>query len=61
VHKLVYVGCAENMDVGSLTIAFTGGSARKPAGSNGLHLIGGHGYAIALHGGRSDIGVFDCL
>jgi len=26
-----------------------------------LHLIGGHVYAFAFHGGRSDLGVFDCL
>jgi hypothetical protein len=29
--------------------------------SDALHLIGGHVYAFALHGGRSELGVFDCL
>jgi hypothetical protein len=61
VDKLVYVGCEANIHLSSLTIAFTGGSARKPAGSTGLHLVGGHVYAFALHGRHSEIGVFDCL
>jgi hypothetical protein len=26
-----------------------------------MHLIGGHVFAFALHGRRSDIGIFDCL
>ena len=46
---------------GLLTVAFTGGVGRTNPGSPGLHLVGGHVYAFAAHGGRSDIGVFDCL
>jgi hypothetical protein len=65
VHKLAYVGCEENIYLGkggrSLTIAFDGGSPRKLSGSDGLHLVGGHVFAFALHGPRSDVGVFDCL
>jgi hypothetical protein len=65
VHKLAYVGCEENIYLGSggrdLTIAFAGGSARKLPGSSALHLVGGHVYAFALHGRRNDVGVFDCL
>jgi hypothetical protein len=65
VHKLVYVGCEENIYLGtggsSLTIAFGGGSPHKVRGSGALHLVGGHVYAFALHGYRSDVGVFDCL
>jgi hypothetical protein len=61
VHKLVYVGCEENIHLGGLTIAFAGGSPRKLRSSAGLHLVGGHVFAFALHGGRSDIGIFDCL
>jgi hypothetical protein len=64
-HKLAYVGCEENIYLGpgerGLTIAFAGGSPRKLRRSSGLHLVGGHVYAFALHGRRSEIGVFDCL
>jgi hypothetical protein len=60
-HQRVYVGCEENLRDGLLTVAFTGGVGRTTRGSPGLHLVGGHVYAFAAHGGRSDIGVFDCL
>ena len=51
----------ENLGEGLLTVAFTGGVGQASRGSPGLHLVGGHVYAFAAHGGRSDIGVFDCL
>ena len=63
-HRLVYVGCEANIVLGGrtgLTVAFTGGKPRRLRGSNGLHLVGGHVYAFALHGGRSDLGIFDCM
>jgi hypothetical protein len=64
-HKLVYVGCEANIELGAmrgLTVAFTGGRAKRLRGStDGLHLIDGHVFAFALHGGHSDLGVFDCL
>jgi len=60
-HQRVYVGCEENLREGVLTVAFIGGVGRASQGSPGLHLVGGHVYAFAAHGGRSDIGVFDCL
>jgi hypothetical protein len=63
-HQIVYVGCEEDIHLGGrsgLTVAFTGGAARKLHESQGLHLIGGHVYAFALHGRRSELGVFDCL
>jgi hypothetical protein len=64
-HERAYVGCGESIFVGpggrDLTIAFDGGTPRKLPSSNGLHLVGGHVAAFALHGRRSDIGVFDCL
>jgi hypothetical protein len=60
-HKLVYMGCEADLHLGALTVAFTGGSARKLTRSTELHLVGGHVYAFALHGGPSDIGIFDCL
>jgi hypothetical protein len=59
-HQRVYVGCEENLSEGPLTVAFAGGAARSGAG-RGLHLVGGHVYAFAAHGGRDDIGIFDCL
>jgi hypothetical protein len=59
------VGCEEDIHLGrreaELTIAFAGGVPRKMHGSSALHLIGGRVYAFALHGPRSDIGIFDCL
>jgi hypothetical protein len=65
VRRRAYVGCEEDIHlVGSqadLTIAFAGGAPEKMHGSSGLHLIGGRVYAFALHGPRSDIGIFDCL
>ena len=61
VHELVYVGCEANIQLGAVTIAFTGGSTRKLTGSRGLHLVGGHVYAFAVHSSRNDIGIFDCL
>jgi hypothetical protein len=61
VHELVYVGCEANIHLGAVTIAFTGGSTRKLTGSRGLHLVGGHVYAFAVHSVRNDIGIFDCL
>jgi hypothetical protein len=64
-HKLVYVGCEENIHVGGargvLTVAFSGGTPRKMHNSMGLHLIGGHVYGFALHGRRSELGIFDCM
>jgi len=60
-HQRVYVGCEENLGEGLLAVAFTGGVGQASRGSPGLHLAGGHVYAFAAHGGRSDIGVFDCL
>ncbi len=60
-HQTVYVGCEENLREGALTVAFSGGVGRTSRGSPGLHLVGGHVYAFAAHGGLSDIGVFDCL
>lgn len=60
-HQRVYVGCEENLAVGLLTVAFEGGVGRRTSGSPGLRLVGGHVYAFAVHGGRSDVGVFDCL
>jgi len=60
-HQRVYVGCEENLAVGLLTVAFDGGVGRGTSGSPGLRLVGGHVYAFAVHGGRSDVGVFDCL
>ena len=63
-HQLVVVGCEENIYLGGhtgLTVAFTGGVPRRMRGSNRLHLVGGHVYAFALHGGRSELGVLDCL
>jgi hypothetical protein len=62
-HQLVYVGCEEDIHLGGqrgLTVAFTGGRAQK-LHNGALHLIGGHVYAFALHGGRSELGIFDCL
>src|SRR5436190_9267332 len=62
-HQLVYVGCEENIHLGAergLTVAFTGGRPRRLHNTT-LHLIGGHVYAFAFHGGHSDLGVFDCL
>jgi hypothetical protein len=65
VGRRVYVGCEEDIHLGrreaELTIAFAGGVPRKMHGSSALHLIGGRVYAFALHGPRSDIGIFDCL
>ena len=63
-HQLVYVGCEEDIHLGGmrgLTVAFTDGKARRMRRSQVLHLIGGHVFAFALHGGRSEVGVFDCL
>jgi hypothetical protein len=60
-HRRVYVGCEENLRIGLLTVAFAGGVAQRASGSQGLRLIGGHVFAFAVHGGRSDVGVFDCL
>jgi hypothetical protein len=63
-HQIVYVGCEADIHLGGrlgLTFAFTGGAPRKLANSGGLQLVGGHVYAFALHGGRSELGVFDCL
>jgi hypothetical protein len=60
-HKRVYVGCEENLYLGVLTIAFTGGVAQGASASPGLRLVGGHVYALVVHGRRSDVGVFDCL
>ena len=60
-HQRVYVGCEENLRVGAITVAFTGGVGRTSRGSSGIRLIGGHVYAFAAHGGRSDVGIFDCL
>jgi hypothetical protein len=62
-HQLVYVGCEEDIHLGGqrgLTVAFTGRRAQK-LHNGALHLIGGHVYAFALHGGRSELGIFDCL
>jgi hypothetical protein len=59
-HRRVYVGCDENLREGLLTVAFAGGVGRSGE-SLGLHLVGGHVYAFAVHGGRDDIGIFDCL
>ena len=59
-HRRVYVGCEENLREGFLTVAFAGGVGRAGEGA-GLHLVGGHVYAFATHGGRNDIGIFDCL
>jgi hypothetical protein len=62
-HRVVYVGCEENIHLGGqrgLTVAFTGGRAQKLQNA-ALRLTGGHVYAFALHGGRSELGVFDCL
>ena len=62
-QQVIYVGCEENIHLGGrrgLTVAFTGGRARKLQNA-ALHLIGGHVFAFALHGGRSELGVFDCL
>ena len=64
-RERVIVGCEANIYPGGreglLTVAFAGGMPRRARGSSALHLIGGHVYAFALHGGRSDIGIFDCL
>ncbi len=64
-HRLVYVGCEENIHLGparaGLTVGFVGGSPRKTSGSTALRLSGGHVYAFALHGHRSELGVFDCM
>jgi hypothetical protein len=61
-HEPVDVGCEDLILLGkrnrTLTIAFAGGVDRH-TGPSGL--LGGHVYAFALHGHRSDIGVFDCL
>jgi hypothetical protein len=59
------VGCGEGIYLGrpnhTLTIALGGGDERSVGVSLPLRLVGGHVYAFALHGQRSDIGVFDCL
>jgi len=60
-HRRVYVGCEENLAIGLLTVAFEGGVGRTTSGSSGLRLVGGRVYGFAVHGGRSDVGVFDCL
>ena len=60
-HRRVYVGCEENLAIGLLTVAFEGGVGRTTSVSSGLRLVGGHVYGFAVHGGRSDVGVFDCL
>jgi hypothetical protein len=60
-HRRVYIGCEENLHIGLLTVAFEGGVGRTTSGSSGLRLVGGHVYAFAVHGGRSDVAVFDCL
>jgi hypothetical protein len=64
-HELAYVGCGESIFVGpggrDLTIALDGGTAHKLRGSTGIHLVGGHVYAFALHDRSSEVGVFDCL
>jgi hypothetical protein len=62
-QRLAYLGCEEDIHLGGrvgLTVAFTGGRTQTLRNS-ALHLIGGHVYAFALHGGRSELGVFDCL
>jgi hypothetical protein len=55
-HQRLYLGCEENIELGSLAIAFAGGA---PGAKR--HVTGAHVYAFALHGGRSDVGIFDCL
>jgi hypothetical protein len=60
-HQRVYVGCEADLHLGSLTVAFSGGALRKDRRSPGLRLVGGHVFAFAIHGGRDDVGVFDCL
>jgi hypothetical protein len=60
-HDRVYVGCEEDLRRRRLTVAFTGGVGRRKPGSVGLRLVGGHVYAFAVHGRRSEIGIFDCL
>jgi hypothetical protein len=62
-HQVLYAGCEENLEDGSLTIAFQGGTMRreKTAGSSGLRVFGAHVYALAVSDGRSDVGIFDCL
>jgi hypothetical protein len=59
-HRRVYVGCEENLREGLLTVTFAGGFGQAGE-SAGLHLVGGRVSAFATHGGRSDIGIFDCL
>jgi hypothetical protein len=60
-HRRVYVGCEADIHLGSLGVAFAGGRPRRGPASHALHLVGGRVYAFAVHGGRDDVGVFDCL
>ncbi len=57
-HVRAVVGCGAAIFPGGrrgiVTVALDGGFT-------GSSLNGGHVYAFALHGGRSDIGIFDCL
>jgi len=64
-QKRVGSGCSDVIFLGrphaSLTIEFDGGAVRKVRGSTALTISGGHVGAFAMHGPRSDLGVFDCL
>jgi len=64
-HKRVDSGCSDLIYLGrphaDLTIEFNGGTQRTVPGSTALTIVGGHVEAFALHGPRSELGVFDCM
>jgi hypothetical protein len=64
-HKRVDSGCSDLIYLGrphaDLTIEFNGGTQQTVAGSTALTILGGHVEAFALHGPRSEVGVFDCM
>jgi hypothetical protein len=65
IHKRVAAGCSDVIFLSrpgtTLTIEFDGGAPRHVRGSTALTISGGHVGAFALHGRRSETGVFDCL
>jgi hypothetical protein len=64
-HHRVDSGCSDVIFLGQphtdLTIEFGGGKMRRVRGSSALTIAGGQVSAFALHGKRSETGVFDCL
>jgi alkanesulfonate monooxygenase SsuD/methylene tetrahydromethanopterin reductase-like flavin-dependent oxidoreductase (luciferase family) len=64
-HHRVDSGCSDVIFLGrphsDLTVEFGGGKMHRVRGSSALTITGGHVSAFALHGKRSETGVFDCL